>query len=50
MERGEEDGKESAGKGGRKGNKSADTIAFLDEIQTCNSSEEEEKAASAAAA
>ena len=24
--------------GGRKGNKSADTIAFLDEIQTCNSS------------
>ena len=47
---GEEDGKESASKGGRKGNKSADTIAFLDEIQTCNSSEEEEKAASAAAA
>ena len=45
---GEENGKESgeragaAGRvewGGRKGNKSADTIAFLDEIQTCNSSE-----------
>ena len=42
---GEENGKESGrgqtGRvewGGRKGNKSADTIAFLDEIQTCNSS------------
>ena len=29
--------------GGRKGNKSADTIAFLDEIQTCNSSKGEEE-------
>ena len=29
--------------GGRKGNKAADTIAFLDEIQTCNSSKGRKK-------
>ena len=43
---GKESGRGQTGRvewGGRKGNKSADTIAFLDEIQTCNSSKGREE-------